>query len=377
MATHRHLNILGTRGIPAAHGGFETFAEKLALYLVSYGHSVTVYCQSDQGQDVSGREDYWRGIHRVHFGSRTNGALGTAAFDTKCVRHVLNQPGVDLVLGYNTAILTALQRLRKRTVYMNMDGIEWQRQKWSMPLRTWLKANEWLGARLATQPIADHPGILEHIRARTGRRAVMIPYGADHVASANPAPLRNIGLGLQPGRYFLTVARLEPENSILEIIEAHNRAETAAPLVVLGRLCSSNSYHRRLCQVAGPNVMFPGGIYDRAVLNALRFHARAYLHGHQVGGTNPSLVEALGAGNAVIAHDNEFNRWTVGPEQMFFKDIGQCTDAIAKLWQDDLLTKRAQMAARARFSERFRWDDILAHYRSLMLDVTGIQVAAE
>jgi glycosyltransferase involved in cell wall biosynthesis len=89
------------------------------------------------------------------------------------------------------------------------------------------------------------------------------------------------------------------------------------------------------------------------------------------------LVEALGAGNAVIAHDNEFNRWTVGPDQMFFKDIGQCTDAIAKLWQDDLLTKRAQMAARARFSERFRWDDILAHYRSLMLDATGIQVAAE
>lgn len=375
--THRHLNILGTRGIPAAHGGFETFAEKLALYLVGHGHSVTVYCQSPRGQDTNGREDYWRGIHRVHFGTKLKGAIGTAVFDLDCVRHVLRQPGADLVLGYNTAVFTALQRARNRTVFMNMDGIEWQRQKWSAPVRSWLKANEWLGARLASQPIADHPGILEHIRARTGRRGVMIPYGADPVDFADPAPLRDIGLGIEPGRYFLTVARLEPENSILEIIRAHNHAQTDAPLVVLGQLDPTNAYHRRICSVAGPNVQFPGAIYDRSRLNALRFHARAYLHGHQVGGTNPSLVEALGAGNAVIAHDNRFNRWTAGAGQMYFSHESDCAIAIGRLWNDDLLLRRAKRAAKARFLERFQWDDILAQYRSLMLDISGVQVAAE
>jgi len=205
----------------------------------------------------------------------------------------------------------------------------------------------------------------------------MIPYGANPVSSADPAPLQKIGLGLHSDGYFLTVARLEPENSILEIIQAHNQANTTAPLVVLGKLCPKNAYHRRICQFAGPNVLFPGPIYDNPTLSALRFHARAYMHGHQVGGTNPSLVEALGAGNAVIAHDNRFNRWTAGPEQQFFGDVGTCAQSIERLWSDDILKKRAQKAALARFNERFRWDDILAHYRSLMLEVNAVQVAAE
>lgn len=377
MQKHHHLNILGTRGIPASHGGFETFAGVLAQYLVGQGHSVTVYCQSEKGQDLQGREDHWNGIQRVHFGSRYGGPLGTMDYDLKATRHVLNQPGADLVLGYNTALFTALQRMRGRMVYMNMDGIEWKRRKWSAPARAWLKANEWLGARLCNQPIADHPEILEHIRKRTGRRCVMIPYGANKVDHGHPAHLRDLGPGLRPDEYFLSVARIEPENSIYEIVEAHKRSGSQRKLVVLGKMYSDNAYHRRLWQMASEHVLFPGPIYDQARLSSLRLFARAYVHGHQVGGTNPSLVEALGAGNAVLAHDNRFNRWTCGKDQHFFGDVRACANALEMLDRDDLAVQRARVAARARFDARFRWDAILEHYRSLMLDTPAVRIAAE
>lgn len=375
MALPNHLNILGTRGVPAAHGGFETFAERLALYLVSQGHSVTVYCQSERGVDLDGREDNWQGIHRVHFGTSRSGALGTMQFDLTCVRHVLDRPGVDLVLGYNTAIFNLLQKRRGRQVYMNMDGIEWKRSKWSWPARLWLFANEIIGANLTDLPIADHPEIRAHVARRCRRRPVMIPYGADVIDRADPAHLARFGV--LPGEYFVSIARIEPENSIAEIVGAHAAAETGRKLVVLGRLDPDNAYHRNLKQIAGADVVFPGAIYDAPVVQALRFHARAYMHGHQVGGTNPSLVEALGAGNAVIAHDNRFNRWTAGEGQFYFGSVPEAVMHLRRLSVDDLAIRRAQAAARARHAEAFDWIDVLSRYQALMLGRPAVQVAAE
>ncbi len=138
----------------------------------------------------------------------------------------------------------------------------------------------------------------------------MIPYGADIIGAASDQPVRE--LGLTPGRYFVSIARVEPENSVLEIVQAHRAAGTDTDLAVLGRLDPDNAYHRAVRQAGGNRTLYPGAIYEAETVRSLRFHARGYMHGHQVGGTNPSLVEALGAGNAVIAHDNPFNRWTAG-----------------------------------------------------------------
>ncbi len=375
MTMSTHLNILGTRGVPAAHGGFETFAERLALYLARMGHTVTVYCQSQPGQDQTPREDVWNGIHRVHIGTRRGGALGTLQFDLACVRHVLDRPGVDLVLGYNTAVFNLLQKRAGRRVYVNMDGIEWKRAKWSLPARAWLFLNEIIGANLADLAIADHPEIRAHVARRCRRRPVMIPYGADRVVRAGTEPIHR--LGLVPRDYFVSIARIEPENSILELIEAHNRASTGRKLVVLGRLDADNAYHRRIMQTAGQDVRFPGAIYEQTTVRSLRCHARAYLHGHQVGGTNPSLVEALGAGNAVIAHDNRFNRWTAGDGQFYFASVPEAVMHMRRLSVDDLAIKRAEKAARARHEAAFQWDDVLSRYQALMLDRPELQVAAE
>lgn len=363
-----YLNILGIRGIPAAHGGFETFAARLAPRLVERGHSVTVYCQEDDGEPGPW-VDVWEGVERIHFRPRRDRAKGTMEFDLACVRHVIDRPGIDLVLGYNTAVFNILERLRGRRVVMNMDGIEWKRAKWNLPARIWFFLNEVVGANLCNVAVADHPEISKHVKARCFKQPVMIPYGSDRIEDAPEEPVR--ALGVEPGRYFVSIARAEPENSILELVRGFSALDTDAHCVVLGKFDPANAYHREVKAAAGPQVIFPGAIYDPAKVAALRYHARAYLHGHQVGGTNPSLVEALGAGNAVIAHDNKFNRWVAGDGQFYFIDHVAAQARMAELLADDGAVAAGQSAARKRHAEAFEWETILSAYENLLVEVAG------
>jgi glycosyltransferase involved in cell wall biosynthesis len=363
--------IIGTRGVPAAHGGFESFAEKLSLFLVERGWRVTVYCQHDVGT-VTQRfsADSWRGVERIKVHVAQAGAPGTIAFDWHSIRHAATQDGVCLVLGYNTASLLGLLRAKGRKVLINMDGIEWQRPKWSRPVRLWFYLNEWLGAWLGQRLVADHPAIADHLATRRPRGAIaMIPYGGDEVTAAPVAPVT--GLGLVPGAYLISIARIEPDNSILPMVLAFSRRPRGANLVVLGRLDPSNPYHADVMAAASAEVIFPGAIYDKTVVQALRFHARAYFHGHMVGGTNPSLVEALWCGNAVLAHRNRFNVWTAGAEQFFFSDTDECERMIERILADDLAVARARAAARLRAAEDFNWRDILLQYERELATLGG------
>jgi glycosyltransferase involved in cell wall biosynthesis len=362
------INILGIRGLPAAHGGFETFAARLAQYLRDHNWAVTVYCQIEP--DAEGRvskcyhEDEWEGIRRVHIGGNHKSSTGSVVFDWLCVRDVLSRPGVDLTLGYNTAIFTILQRLRGRQVFMNMDGIEWKRAKWSPPIKAWFYLNEFIGSNISNVPIADHPEIARHLRRHGIRHAVVIPYGADAIESAPEAPVR--AMGFEPKRYLASIARIEPENSILEIVRCFSKKQRGVKLVVLGKLDADNRYHSAVRAAASDEVVFPGAIYEKEQLAALRYHVLAYVHGHQVGGTNPSLVEALGAGNAIIAHDNRFNRWVAGDSQFYFSSDESLSRALdVALSQGDALG-RARLAARARHRAQFTWDRILADYERVL-----------
>jgi glycosyltransferase involved in cell wall biosynthesis len=243
-----------------------------------------------------------------------------------------------------------------------MDGIEWRRPKWSRPVRAWFYVNEWLAAWLSHRLVADHPAIADHLASRRSRRAIaMIPYGGDRVTSAPAAPVE--ALGLVPDRYLVSIARIEPDNNILPMVRAFSREPRGARLVVLGSLDDAQPYHRAVRAAASPEVLFPGAIYDRQTVAALRFHARAYCHGHTVGGTNPSLVESLACGNAVLAHRNRFNLWTAGPGQFFFSDEGECGRLIGQILADDAAVARARSAARARAGE-FDWTDVLGRYET-------------
>lgn len=361
--TPPRLAILGTRGIPAAHGGFETFAERLALHLTTRGWAVTVACQvSDAGPHPAA----WRGVLLRHHQPRTGGPLGTMEMDLRAVLGTLRRADLALTLGYNTALFGLLLRAAGIPHLMNMDGIEWRRAKWSRPVRGWFWLNERAARFAADHLVADHPAIAAHLARHTAvSRITTIPYGADSVTAADPALLAPLGLGA--AGHVLAIARVEPENSVLEIVQGFSARPRGLPLVVLGRLDPARQpYHAAILAAASAEVLFPGAIYDPGVVAALRFHARLHVHGHRVGGTNPSLVEALGAGNPVLAHDNPFNRWVAGPAMAYFQDAATCGAAFDRLLAPGADLPAMAQAARARHAEAFRWPDVLDAYEALL-----------
>ncbi|MFT7723281.1 MAG: DUF1972 domain-containing protein [Roseateles sp.] len=363
MTERKTLRILGTRGVPAAHGGFETFAEYLALHLVQQGWRVVVYCQVDGSGPIY--EDRWEGVERVNIPVALDGPKGTIAFDWQATRHASRFGDLCLTLGYNTAVFCALLRFKGVPNVINMDGIEWARAKWGSVAKTWFWMNDWMGCWLGNHLVADHPGIARHLQTRVkAGKITMIPYGAAQVDAAPEEPVR--ALGLEPRRYLTVIARAEPENSILEVVSGFSAKARGVKLAVLGKYEESHAYHRAVKAAAGTEVVFLGAIYDKSVVQALRAHSLAYVHGHQVGGTNPSLVEALGAGNAVIAHDNQFNRWVAGEGAAFFGDAGQFADTITTLLAAPERVETMRAASRVQFQQRFTWPQVLNEYQVML-----------
>ena len=346
------LSILGCRGIPGNHGGFETFAERLSRYLVGQGWAVTVYCEDYKSKEIS--EEYWNGIRLVNIPVPSATASATILFDWKSTLHAAKEGNLILTLGYNTAIFCSWYRLKGLTNVINMDGIEWRRQKWSAPEKAWLYLNERLGCLLGNHLVADHPEIADHLATRVSRQKItMIPYGAERVGAADVSLLSPYGLN--PGGYSIVIARPEPENNILEIVSAFSSRKRNVKLVVLGNYYpDKNNYHLQVQEAASDEVIFPGGIYDADTVGALRYYATLYLHGHSVGGTNPSLVEAMGAGAAVLAHDNRFNRWVAGPDACYFKNESECAREFDRLLDDAQVRHSMKLASLQRRSEERR-----------------------
>ncbi|MEZ8625755.1 DUF1972 domain-containing protein [Vibrio splendidus] len=359
----RELVLLGIRGIPAKHGGFETFAEHLCIYLESRNWDITVYCQESGSGKIY--ETEWNGIKRIHIPTKNEGALGTVIFDFRSIIHSLRHNGIFLTLGYNTACFNILHRLFRKTNVINMDGIEWKRQKWGKVAKAWFWLNERFGCWFGNHLVADHPSIKEHLATRVSNQKItMIPYGGPEVNVADESVLNEFGLEKQ--NYSIVIARPEPENSILEIVQAFSAKARGQKLVVLGNFSKHNAYHERIVGCASSEVIFPGGIYEADRVAALRFYARYYIHGHQVGGTNPSLVEALGAGCAVIAHDNKFNRWVAKDAAHYFENVESLSEFFSAGYLDDDVLGTRKNNAINQFRQRFQWNDILAQYEELL-----------
>jgi glycosyltransferase involved in cell wall biosynthesis len=362
------LRILGIRGLPAAHGGFETFAEHLALYLVERGWRVIVYCQEERRGKIE--YDHWRGVERVRIAVPMDGAKATIAFDWIATRHAARHDDLCLTLGYNTAVFCAMLRARGIRNVINMDGIEWRRAKWNALAKTWFWLNDWAGCWLGDHLVADHPEIAVHLSTRTrASKITTIPYGATPVTHAPLAPLERHGL--QPQRYLTLIARPEPENSILEAVRGFSARPRGLKLVVLGTYSEDQRYHRAIRDLASDEVMFLGAIYEQPVVQALRFHSLAYVHGHQVGGTNPSLVEALAAGNAVIAHDNRFNRWVAEGGAQYFTDGISFDRMLCRVLGDSAMLHTMRRASLERYAKAFSWHSVLAAYEGLLLRVAA------
>jgi glycosyltransferase involved in cell wall biosynthesis len=365
--TKKTLRILGTRGVPAAHGGFETFAEQLALHLVAQGWRVVVYCQ-EQGEGPAW-SDAWQGVERVHLPVRGDGPRSTIVFDWRATWHAAREARADrslcLTLGYNTAVFCLLLRLAGVPNVINMDGIEWARAKWGPVAKTWFWLNDWAGCWLGNHLVADHPEIARHLATRVSPgKITTIAYGAEALHEIDADPV--LAMGLEPGRYLTLVARPEPENSILEVVQGFSAQRRGLPLVVLGHYLPDNAYHRAVQAAASREVRFVGAIYERERVQALRFHSLAYVHGHRVGGTNPSLVEALGAGNPVLAHDNRFNRWVAGEGALYFDGAEGFAQALQQLLDEPGRAVALRAAALERFHDGLTWPQVLGAYEAML-----------
>lgn len=362
------LAILGTRGIPARYGGFETFAEQLAIRLVKRGIQVTVYAEADQ----VGLPDTWhRGVKVRHIHRPSWGPASVIAYDCRCLWDAHGGHDIVYMLGYGAAWACWLSRLRGQRIWLNVDGLEWARSKWNWMARAYLRSMEWVSSRAPSRIIADAQAIADHFKAKYSCAVPcsFIAYGADQVAAdeydAGPLDV----WGLTSGGYALVVARPEPENHVLEIVQAYLRANRPEPLVVVGDVGFVNAYQRSLMALASGSVRFLGGVYEDCTLKRLRIHAACYLHGHSVGGTNPSLLEALACGNVTIAHDNPFNREVGGDALLYFSSENELIRILNQVMGMPPLERRLwSERARQLIESRYTWDHIANAYERLMVE---------
>lgn len=355
--------ILGTRGIPARYGGFETFAEKLAAGLLARGFDVTVFCESSE----SSVPDVFQGVKLRYVSAPSLGPLQTILYDLRCLWATRKGYDVVYMLGYGAAPFCLIPRLWGTEVWINPDGLEWARAKWGLVARNYFRLMEWASIHAANRIIADAKAIATSLASRHGKlpACTVIPYGCEVIETPPRAELLS-EWGLVPEGYYLVVCRLEPENHVLEILQAFQRSRNKRQLIVVGNDLTETRYVAQLRTVQDPRIRMIGTLYDQAKLACLRYHSFAYMHGHSVGGTNPSLLEAMGCGNLIFAHDNAFNRETLGPCGFYFTNPSELTRAINQAEQDETELARLREASRSRARANYSWPDIISRYVALL-----------
>lgn len=358
------IALIGTRGVPAAYGGFETAVEEVGQRLAQRGHEVVVYCRSDPGSSSH------LGMRRVYKASIRLNAFETLSHAVLSALHCLRDRP-DAAVVFNAANVPAALLLRLRSIphVVHVDGMESRRDKWGHIGRCYYRLMERAASRLSAPIVADAEAIADFYSEQFHRSSEVIAYGAPVFSDLSDDRLHE--LDLRSRGYHLVVARLEPENNVDMILRGYRASRCQLPLVVVGAISYGVRYGLELeaFAAADDRVRLVGAIYDQELLNQLYFHSAVYVHGHSVGGTNPSLLRAMGAGAVVLAHDNVFNREVLGDIGQFFSD-----EAIVRRWlaalepQAELLDDERKAAA-ARVESRYSWDDVADKYERLLQSV--------
>lgn len=354
------IGILGTRGIPNAYGGFEQFAQHLAKGLVEKGHDVSVYNSSNHPYN----ESLWNGVHIIHCYDPESkiGTAGQFIYDYNCLRDARKREfDVLLQLGYTSSSVWYRIWPKKATNIVNMDGLEWKRAKYNKPTRRFLKWAESLAANYGDVLIADSIGIKDYIRKKYQKEAIYIPYGADIPGSFSESVITKFQL--EKNQYFLLIARMEPENNIETVILGYLQSEQPYPLIIIGS--TENKYGQFLLRkYASNSIRLPGAIYDQATINALRHYSVLYFHGHSVGGTNPSLLEAMACGCNIAAHDNVFNRAILGDSAFYFSSAEDVKNIVNQPLNNSLAIDRKQQNLE-KIRKTYNWEKIIDDYENI------------
>jgi glycosyltransferase involved in cell wall biosynthesis len=360
---HVKLAILGTRGIPASYGGFETFAQELAPRLAARGHDVTVYCRA-QYVDPALRE--FKGVRLQQAPTIRHKYLDTVVHTGCSTLHALTQR-YDAVLYCNAAnaVFCLWPRLVGTRVVLNVDGIERKRKKWNALGRAWYLGSEWLATWTPSAIVTDAEVMEAYYRDRYDAATTFIPYGCHVGREAGTAALATFGLEAE--QYILYVSRLEPENNALAVIQAYQQRPLAPKLVVVGDAPYARQYIRTLHDTAGPRVVFTGGVYGEGY-RELQCHALAYVQATEVGGTHPALVEAMGFGNCVLAHETPEHREVLGDAGLFFdahrpETLAELLDRVVA---DPALAAEYRARATARAAVRYSWDRVTDQYDAIL-----------
>jgi glycosyltransferase involved in cell wall biosynthesis len=358
--------ILGTRGIPARYGGFETFAEEISTRLVARGHEVTVYGRHPFFKREPLNSPY-RGVSLLSCPTVMHKYLETPLHALTSFLDLFRRR-FDAVLLCNAANspFAWLVRLRGLPLYINVDGIERRRSKWNSLGRLWYKLGERCSVWFATRVVSDAEVIAQYYRETFGCESEVIAYGAEPKIRAAGEVLRQFNL--KTDNYILYVSRLEPENNALGVIQAYNRSKVPLPLVVVGDAPYAAEYKSKLRAEAGPGVIFTGFQFG-AAYQELRSNCYLYVQATEVGGTHPALVEAMAYGNCVVANDTPEHREVLANvgEYYAFNDFDALGDIIKKLVANPVGVRELGELARKRAQEHFSWDSITDKYERLLL----------
>ncbi|MBK9164567.1 MAG: DUF1972 domain-containing protein [Acidobacteria bacterium] len=356
------IAILGTRGIPANYGGFETFAEQLATRLVARGHEVTVYCRSHH---VPKAMKEHRGVRLVVLPTLKHKYLDTVVHTYLSVMHAIFQR-FDAVLICNAANAIFIPKLTwtGTPVAINVDGLERKRKKWNKLGQLYYALGERASVWFATEVVTDAKAIYDYYLAEYGVDSTMIAYGADVERKLDEYAISEFGV--EPEDYFLYVSRLEPENNAAMVIEAFRRTETERKLVIVGDAPYAEDYKKHLRELAAddPRIIFTGFVFGSGY-KSLQQNAYVYIHATEVGGTHPALIEAMGYGNCVLAYSTVENIEVVGDAALTFSTLDELSERISELDADAAKAAEYRAKAQQRVEAAYSWDSITDRYEAL------------
>ena len=372
------IAIIGSRGIPNNYGGFECFTENISQKLAKKDYEVYVSCEQPEDNDPPKKfEDVNLFYFPIkHPRSNILGMFYEIIYDAYSLLYASLKADQIYMLGYSAAFFFFIPKLFGKTLYLNPDGFEWKRNKFSGMIKLMLKIQERMGVFWADKNIADSKGIKKYYDEKYNGTTEFIAYGANQIPNIEwnekylPNTLKE-GVTVNPS-YWLVVARLEPENNIHTIVDGYIKSDTKKPLVIVGNYLSAE-YEKTLNELvnqagADKNIIFTGGIYDQTSLNMLRQNCFGYLHGHSVGGTNPSLIEAMAMETIILAHQNQFNDEVCDNTALYFNNSIELMNTMNNVDKDPKKYEQLKTNALARVKKEYSWEKIVSEYHELFAE---------
>lgn len=361
--TELKIGILGTRGIPNYHGGFEQFAEYFSVYLAKLGHQVFVYNSSSHPY----KESVFNEVKIIHCKDPESkiGTIGQFIYDFNCIVDSRKRNfDILLQLGYTSSSIWSKLLPAKSIIITNMDGLEWKRAKYSKLTQRFLKFAEKLAVKNSDKLISDSIGIQDYLFKKYKVESKYIAYGASLFNNPDPKILKKYNV--KPFEYNILIARMEPENNIETILDGISLSKTKLPFLVVGKNDVNNFGKYLTKKFKDSQIRFLGGIYNFEDLNNLRYYSNLYFHGHSVGGTNPSLLEAMASKALIIAHKNEFNATILKENAFYFstkEEVKEITESIKKQSNQTIIENNFDI-----IKNDFNWDKINGEYLDFFHD---------